>query len=200
MRPTTTLLCLPVLSFFLSGCPEDDANLPWSWECDELASKDVSLVPGTGETTFEAVADGQALSPASGSQGGMHVWGSLQASWLHPGNVEYDMRVSTDEGYFARSGGQTQLTRTGGEGSELVGRPMFLELLYSETPSLFSEDPTEIEDWEERVTIVSAAWESLAGMDVVLRVEATDQCDATAFAERTVQVDVGGLGGQLADF
>ncbi len=156
----------------------------------------MSIDPGTGEEAFEAVQEGQLLSPTWGSQGGMHIWGSLQARWLHPRDVDFDLSVSTDEGYIARSWGRVELDRVSGERTELLGQPMFLELSYSLTPSLFSSDPNPIDDWDDRAALYTEAWDRVAAMDLVLRAEATDECGTTATAETTVRADTAGLDDQ----
>ena len=199
MRLKLALLCLSAVGLLLTGCPTEDPNLPWPYSCEDLASETPSIEPGTGETSFVEVEDGQLLSPEYGSQGGMHIWGSIRATWLHPADVSHVLTVSTDEGYVASSRSQGEFARTGGEHSERLGQPMFLELSYSLTPSLFTADPNGEEDWEARDALFAEAWDRLADMDLVFRAEVTDGCGTTATAVRTVRADTAGLTSEYGD-
>lgn len=67
---------LPAL-VLLSACPGDP--------CARAAAVDPVLRLGVGEKDFTELADGDAVTYASGGQGGHHVWTALEAEGIHPG-------------------------------------------------------------------------------------------------------------------
>jgi hypothetical protein len=98
---------------------------------------------GTGTDAFEPLADGAPLSFYLGPQGGYHVFASLRATDLPPGDPldpfgagspVVSLEVSVDD---ARIGGYAQLPRlfvAGADGVELVGQLLVLEV--PDPPSL----------------------------------------------------------------
>ena len=56
--------------------------------CAAAAEKRQSLTVGTGELTFEALEDGDKVGLTYGSQGGVHVWGSLRVSGIVQGSSD----------------------------------------------------------------------------------------------------------------
>ncbi len=53
-------------------------------DCATLGSPTLAL--GTGATSFEPLVEGAALTWERGTQGGFHVWGSLRAGQIDPGD------------------------------------------------------------------------------------------------------------------
>jgi len=76
MRLPLLAVLLPSLSL-LTACPGDP--------CARAATVDPLLRLGVGEKDFTELADGDAVTYASGGQGGQHVWTALEAEGIHPG-------------------------------------------------------------------------------------------------------------------
>lgn len=69
MRPIISTVALALFSIGSTGCEGPNPNL-------EATAASVQI--GTGADAFESVDDGAVLSPTSGGQGGVHIWGSLR--------------------------------------------------------------------------------------------------------------------------
>ena len=96
---------------------------------------------GTGEATFEALADGDALVYDLGPQGGWHVFGSLRAAGVVPGDAEDFSSPDNPIVSFlvhldgAPLGGYEDLPRPldpAGDRFELVGDTLVLDILDAE--------------------------------------------------------------------
>jgi hypothetical protein len=173
-------LCCLALAVVLGGCdpslgPSGNSGTAW-----------VQLF--TGEQTIEPLDDGQVLMVERGSQGGVHIWGSLRAGGISRGSEdEYEALLSGDRPLvaFALEASYGPLTgdnvvreylQLDAQGDfTLVGRRVIFRH-YSELP----EDWQEL-DWEEVEQLMEQD-------DLTFRVTITDSRGRSAEDSKTVRV------------
>jgi hypothetical protein len=197
MKTLRLPLLVLALSLLLSGCEPS---------CEKLAEQTASIELGTGFEDFEVVADGDALEPAWGNQGGQHIWSSLRASGVHRGYlIGTDARsvatrptvrfsLESDGDTLALYSTENQAVTHLGDGSgEVIGATAFINLNPYDTPQFFPEDfdPDDWESWEEGEN--EAAWtyaqEMIEGMDWLFTVTLTDSCGTEVSDSRTVRIE-----------
>ena len=79
MKP---LFLVPMI--FATACTKE----PEVDHCLEASAHTAAVTLGTGQGSFETIEEGQLLKPYWGPQGGHHIWASLQAVGLNPGQGE----------------------------------------------------------------------------------------------------------------
>ena len=145
--------------------------------CDEAANTTPSLDVGTGETAWEPLADGDRVGWSYGSQGGRHIYVSLQAvgiaqgwtdSLADPNNPIVTIVLIDD-------------TPTDPAYPEVAG-------LY-DYPHFFRPN-TEgtLETLGDQVVGTGTAWEEIGDIDGTLRATLVDTCGTELTAERQVTV------------
>ncbi|MCO4772908.1 MAG: hypothetical protein KDA24_22945, partial [Deltaproteobacteria bacterium] len=80
-------LLLAALLMFLAGCPGDPC-------ADEVSGW---IEVGEGTVGFKPIEDGAVLGVERGSQGGQHVWVSLQGDGMHPGSRDVSEGLRNDD-------------------------------------------------------------------------------------------------------
>ncbi len=80
-RHAITASLAVVLGAALAGCPS-------GVDCDALAETPATIELGTGSAVFKSLDDGDDLEIELGPQGGMHVWGSVRLTGVHPGDPD----------------------------------------------------------------------------------------------------------------
>lgn len=96
---------------------------------------------GSGEWRFEPVADGDEVELVRGSQGGWHVWVSMEARGLDPRRVEMDLEtvIDSDMETHERSIVYLDFQDMGSGGARFIGWPAVLS-----DPACASGRPLEI--------------------------------------------------------
>lgn len=90
----------------LVGCHDTQAL------CDEASLYEPTAVIGTWKNdAFHAYAEGEALAPVWGPQGGQHIWGAIRVTGMNPGDGEM----------VAEGGGLFGDTEMGGLSTEAKG-------------------------------------------------------------------------------
>ena len=199
-RTTLSLLTAPSHAWFFMN---RDRSIPLAalllWSVTTTIACEPSLGPGgtssgawvellTGDTTAEELADGQILPVERGSQGGVHIYGSLRAGGVERGSEEdYQALLSGDRplvefsleakyGVISNSNIVREFLYADETGDLLlIGRRVIFRH-YSELP----EDWQEL-DWAE----VEARLEE---EDLIFRVEITDSRGRFAQDSKTIRL------------
>ncbi|MEQ1503574.1 MAG: hypothetical protein ABMB14_15155 [Myxococcota bacterium] len=142
-------------------------------DCQSVGSIEVEV--GTGTAGFEPVADGGPVSFFQGPQGGYHVFVSLRAVGIDPGDAAdpfgpdsptVTLSVTADGDVVGQIADQPRLFEDGPDGALLIGEQVVLEVL----------DPP-----------------SLDGAAATLSGEVTDRCGRTGANERAVRLALASL-------
>lgn len=141
--------------------------------CAAAAEKPQELTVGTGELTFQSLADGDKVGLTYGSQGGVHVWGSLRVSGIVQGTSDSLADPDNPLVSFVIKDGDT----------EIAG---FHELPHH---FLVRLDGT----WEflgDRLIFYENDLASYAGVPLTMRATLTDKCGTELADETDVLLDL----------
>ncbi len=165
----------PLLLLLAGGCgaPAAGDTGPLS-PCEEAALTTPAAELGTGSTIFEPLEDGDTIEFIQGAQGGFHIYGSLRAQGVLPGNRDdltdpdnpmVRMQVSRDGEPFGGFDFLPRPLKVRSDGQlELVGEIVILE----------------VSDRDEA-----------AGVEIVLEAELIDACGTDISDRRTLTLEPG---------
>jgi len=170
---------LAALALGTSGCEETG--------CEAVDPADAWVEVGDGEDAFAAIHEGQSFEVERGSQGGMHVWVSMQTGGIAPGSE--DLWEGLREGDLPF----VEFELEGPEGilSNENGRPMVLERVGGDYQLIhelvqfrhFAELP---DDWE--LLDYELVEDELEQIDHVLRIRVSDSCGNVVEDERSIRL------------
>jgi hypothetical protein len=162
----------PILaSLLMVGCPGRDSV---DTACPE---REATVELGTGTESFIPLADGDPLRFERGPQGGYHVYGSLRATGVDPGDPLYPFDLSNPHIGF-------NLRRDGVEIALLVDQPRALQAL---------DDEGHVGVLGELVIFSVADPTALDGASVTFSGYLTDSCERGGESSREVVLGLAAL-------
>jgi hypothetical protein len=96
-----SLILIPIVGCSLGNGPDKDKSSPIPIDyCEKAKKVPASVKVGTGSTSFVDIDETSVLTPDTAGQGGHHIWTSVKATGLNPGQGEMIVQDSGIDGGY----------------------------------------------------------------------------------------------------